>query len=142
MMHEREHLLAPSRHASAPAGRNDRLMSGEIGNTLRIAWRNLRTPHGKLQCLRHVRVLHEAEIDLHSGNLVGEPRDNGPVFRRNARRFRHGHGNKQQLFVQDVVVPQVLGKRQRDARGHAAQHDGGAGNAKRRIGLDPLNQLL
>ena len=41
-----------------------------------------------------------------------------------------------------MVVLEVLRQRQRYACGHAPEHDGRARNSQRRIGLEPLEQVL
>ena len=51
-------------------------------------------------------------------------------------------GDQQHSFVQHVIKLEVMGQCQWYAFGHTTEHDRGAGNAKWRLSLDPLDDVL
>src|SRR6516165_12307435 len=73
MMHEGENLLAPSCHASTTSGRNNCLVAGVVGRSPQVAAFDLVPGNREVKAFRHIRLLHEAEAQLHPGELFRNP---------------------------------------------------------------------
>jgi hypothetical protein len=95
VVHEREQLFPPARHARPTAFSNDRLMTGVVDHSTEIALRNLPARHRDIESVGNVGLLHEAEAQLDASDTVGDRRDLDPIIVRdagNAVLRNGGHG--------------------------------------------------
>ena len=117
-------------------------MAGVVGDLREFARRDEPALHRRFKPLRHVGLLHEAEVHLDPRQSVGERRDRDALLVGYARRLRHGHGDQQHVLVQHAVELEVLRQCKRHALGHAPEHHGGAGDAGRLFARDAFDKLF
>ena len=106
--------------------RNDGLAADVIGDVGEIDAGQLALRAGQLQPVIDRRILHEAVMQDHPGDALDHLDHLGAVFVGDARRFLDQHGDQHHALVQDVVVLDELGQRQRHAVGGGGQEHRGA----------------
>src|SRR5579872_3118125 len=126
-MHEREQRLAPAGHPLAATERHHRLVPGEVDHRALIAEVHLALCPSQRESPRYVRMLHEAKEQLDACDAFAQRRDQHALRLGYAWYLRDTDRNQKDVTVDDAVVAQVLGERERYSLSQAAEHDHGAG---------------
>ena len=120
-VHEREQGLAPGRHFRVMACRDNGLAAKIIGHVVGIAQADLVLRTGKFDRLGHIWRFHKTKMDGEPGDPVAERLHFDPLLIGNPRTVVSNRADDIGLFLQHLIVAQMMGQQEGNARPRARQ---------------------